>query len=109
MFTIELIDGIFIHLLLVSSLIIYLLLDGERSFQAYYKYVSGKSIASPFNLVICRFFFSFLFLKRVYAHFFLTCFPIDRCRKRVKKSFKVCLEACPITANCPITTVQNDK
>ena len=44
MFTIELIDGIFIHLLLVSSVTIYLLLDGERSFQAYYKYASGKSM-----------------------------------------------------------------
>lgn len=44
MFTIELIDGIFIHLLLVSSVTIYLLLDGERSFQAYYKYTSGKSM-----------------------------------------------------------------
>ena len=92
--TIELIDGIFIHLLFVSSETIYLLLDGERRFQSYFKYAFGKSMRV---------------LKRVYALFCLTCFLIDRCQIRVKKSFKVCLEACPMTANCPITTVQSDK
>ena len=109
MLTIELIDGIFIHLLLVSFLIIYLLLDGERSFQAYYKYASGKSMRVRSIRSFDFFFFSFLFSKRVYALFFLTCFLIDRCQIRVKKSFKVCLEACPMTANCQITIVQNDK
>ena len=41
--------------------------------------------------------------------FFLRAFQLTGVGYELKKSFKVCLEACPITANCPITTVQNDK
>ena len=67
--TIELIDGIFIHLLLVSSLIIYLLLDGERSFQAYYKYASGKSMRVRSIRSFVIFFLIFIFKKSICAFF----------------------------------------
>ena len=67
--TIELIDGIFIHLLLVSSLIIYLLLDGERSFQAYYKYASGKSMRVRSIRSFDFFFLIFIFKKSICAFF----------------------------------------
>ena len=70
MFTIELIDGIFIHLLLVSSLTIYLLLDGERSFQAYYKYASGKSMrVRSIRSFDFFFFLIFIFKKSICAFF----------------------------------------
>ena len=67
--TIELIDGIFIHLLLVSFLIIYLLLDGERSFQAYYKYASGKSMRVRSIRSFDFFFLIFIFKKSICAFF----------------------------------------